>query len=70
MDPEGNIYEINPEWRKKADKELHEIFREDEARFDGYMKAKSEVDAEARQRAAWEKRLKELEARAKGRGQR
>lgn len=70
MDPNGNIYPIDPAEAEKQSEALQEIFREDAARFDGYMRARTEESPDAReakQAAAREKLLEELEARAKAR---
>jgi hypothetical protein len=54
MDPQGNIYRTDKARRNSSDKEAARAsLREDEARLDGYLKARAEADAE--KHAAYEK---------------
>lgn len=62
MDPRGNIYNVeDTRERDKRDKAaLAQIQREDEARLDGYLKARAEADKE-RHRAFLEEEAKKFD---------
>lgn len=71
MDPNGGIYELPPEdERKGLVKNIQDVLNEDQARFEGYLRAKAEKSPgqiESEQKVAWEKRLTELQERADAR---